>query len=189
VIVKRYELSDAQWDRIALLLADKPGDPGRTGSDNRLFVNGVLWVMPCWFVSTSRPRAEKGGQRSGSGAFPRRIDHRDPMLSPTPRAGPCASRHTTAPLPPSSHRPRHGWGHRRQGPRQQCLARTHRRGRGRCGHPLAQLPQGLIPHDALAYKLRNRIERFFNKLKHFPHIATRYDHAGHFLAAPTSPVP
>jgi transposase len=41
-----------------------------------------------------------------------------------------------------------------------------------------------IPHDAIAYKLRNRIERFFNKLKHFRHIATRYDRrAIHFLAA------
>lgn len=43
--VKRYELSDAQWDRVAPLLAGKAGDPGRTGSDNRLFVNGVLWVL------------------------------------------------------------------------------------------------------------------------------------------------
>jgi transposase len=42
----------------------------------------------------------------------------------------------------------------------------------------------LIPHDAIAYKLRNRIERFFNKLKHFRRIATRYDRrAAHFLAA------
>jgi transposase len=42
----------------------------------------------------------------------------------------------------------------------------------------------LIPHDTIAYKLRNRIERFFNKLKHFRHIATRYDRrACHFLAA------
>jgi transposase len=41
-----------------------------------------------------------------------------------------------------------------------------------------------IPHDAIAYKLRNRIERFFNKLKHFRHIATRYDRrANYFLAA------
>ncbi len=28
-----------------------------------------------------------------------------------------------------------------------------------------------IPHDAIAYKLRSHIERFFNKLKHFRHIA------------------
>jgi transposase len=41
-----------------------------------------------------------------------------------------------------------------------------------------------IPHDATAYKLRNRIERFFNKLKHFRRIATRYDRrAEYFLAA------
>lgn len=41
-----------------------------------------------------------------------------------------------------------------------------------------------IPHDKIAYKLRNRIERFFNKLKHFRHIATRYDRrALYFLAA------
>lgn len=41
-----------------------------------------------------------------------------------------------------------------------------------------------IPHDRVAYRLRNRIERFFNKLKHFRHIATRYDRrACHFLAA------
>jgi transposase len=44
-MVKRYELSDTQWDRIAQLLPGKPGDRGRTGSDNRLFVNGVLWVL------------------------------------------------------------------------------------------------------------------------------------------------
>ena len=41
-----------------------------------------------------------------------------------------------------------------------------------------------IPHDKIAYRLRNRIERFFNKLKHFRHIATRYDRrAIYFLAA------
>ena len=42
---RRYELSEAQWRRITALLPGKAGDPGRTGSDNRLFVNGVLWVL------------------------------------------------------------------------------------------------------------------------------------------------
>ncbi len=32
-----------------------------------------------------------------------------------------------------------------------------------------------IPHDAAAYKQRNRIERCFNRLKHFRRFATRYD--------------
>ena len=43
--VKRYELDEAQWARVASLLPGKASDPGRTGSDNRLFVNGVLWVL------------------------------------------------------------------------------------------------------------------------------------------------
>src|SRR5882724_7013856 len=43
--VNRYELSEAQWARIAAMLPGKVGDPGRSGVDNRLFVNGVLWVL------------------------------------------------------------------------------------------------------------------------------------------------
>ena len=40
-----------------------------------------------------------------------------------------------------------------------------------------------ILHDATIYRLRNRIERCFNKLKHFRRFATRYDRrADHFLA-------
>jgi transposase len=33
----------------------------------------------------------------------------------------------------------------------------------------------LIPHDAGIYRHRNRIERCFNRLKHFRRFATRYD--------------
>ncbi len=44
-MVKRYELSKRQWQRIAELVPGKVGDPGRTGADNYLFVNGVLWVL------------------------------------------------------------------------------------------------------------------------------------------------
>ena len=44
-MVTRYELSEPQWQRIADLLPGKTSDPGRTGADNRLFVNGVLWVL------------------------------------------------------------------------------------------------------------------------------------------------
>ena len=44
-MVKRYELSDAQWRRIMDMLPGKVGDPGRSGVDNRLFVNAVLWVL------------------------------------------------------------------------------------------------------------------------------------------------
>lgn len=44
-MAKRYELSDRQWRQIAEFLPGKASDPGRTGADNRLFVNGVLWVL------------------------------------------------------------------------------------------------------------------------------------------------
>ncbi|SDS20956.1 Transposase [Bradyrhizobium canariense] len=40
-----------------------------------------------------------------------------------------------------------------------------------------------IPHDETIYQIRNRIERCFNKLKHFRRFATRYDRrADYFLA-------
>ena len=28
-----------------IVVPGKPGDPGRTSSDNRLFINGFLWVL------------------------------------------------------------------------------------------------------------------------------------------------
>ena len=40
----RRELSDAQWARISDLVAGKTSDRGRTGADNRLFVDAVLWI-------------------------------------------------------------------------------------------------------------------------------------------------
>ena len=41
---RRYEITDENYQRIADLLPGKPGDPGRTASDNRHFVNAVLWM-------------------------------------------------------------------------------------------------------------------------------------------------
>lgn len=39
------------------------------------------------------------------------------------------------------------------------------------------------PFNAQAYRARNQIERFFNRLKHFRAIATRYEkHAANYLA-------
>jgi transposase len=42
--MRRYELEDRAWDRIEHLLPGRPGAPGTTGDDNRLFVNAVLWI-------------------------------------------------------------------------------------------------------------------------------------------------
>ena len=43
--MQRAVLSDEQWARIAPLLPGKEGDPGRSGEDNRLFLEAVLWIV------------------------------------------------------------------------------------------------------------------------------------------------
>ncbi len=41
--MRRYELREDQWQKIASLLPGKKGEPGRS-ADNRLFVHAVLWI-------------------------------------------------------------------------------------------------------------------------------------------------
>jgi transposase len=43
--LNRWVLKDDQWQRFAPLLPGKRGDPGRTGSNNRLFLEVVLWMV------------------------------------------------------------------------------------------------------------------------------------------------
>jgi len=40
----RKQLRDEQWKQIEGMLPGKVGDRGRSGSDNRLFVEAVLWI-------------------------------------------------------------------------------------------------------------------------------------------------
>lgn len=42
--MSRRTLTDRQWARIEHLLPGKPGDRGRRGMDNRLFIDAVLWL-------------------------------------------------------------------------------------------------------------------------------------------------
>ena len=41
----RMVLRDDQWERIAPLVPGKVGDPGRSGANNRRFVEAVLWIV------------------------------------------------------------------------------------------------------------------------------------------------
>ena len=41
----RLVLNDAAWDRMAPLIIGRPDQKGSTGRDNRMFVEGVLWVV------------------------------------------------------------------------------------------------------------------------------------------------
>ena len=43
-MVGRHELTQSQWAAIQGRIPGKPGDPGRTGEDNRLVVDAVLYV-------------------------------------------------------------------------------------------------------------------------------------------------
>ena len=38
-------LKDEEYEKIKNLLPGKEGDPGRSGNDNRLFIEGVLYVI------------------------------------------------------------------------------------------------------------------------------------------------
>lgn len=43
-MLERHALKATQWNRIKDLLPGKAGDLGRSGENNRLFVNAVLFV-------------------------------------------------------------------------------------------------------------------------------------------------
>ena len=70
----RLVLSDAAWERLAPLIIGRPDQKGSTGRDNRMFVEGVLWIvrtgspwrdLPEVFVeqrvSTVQPLEPEGG--------------------------------------------------------------------------------------------------------------------------------
>src|ERR1700691_4935330 len=40
----RFALTDAQWAKMEPHCLGKPSDPGRSGEDNRLFLEAVLWI-------------------------------------------------------------------------------------------------------------------------------------------------
>src|SRR2546430_12665103 len=40
----RYVLSDAQWAKMQPHCLGKKSDPGRSGEDNRRFIEAVLWI-------------------------------------------------------------------------------------------------------------------------------------------------
>jgi transposase len=41
----RYVLTDAQWAKMEPHCLGKPTDPGRSGRNNRLFMEAVLWIV------------------------------------------------------------------------------------------------------------------------------------------------
>jgi hypothetical protein len=51
--MERFVLTGAQWAKMEPHCLGKPTDPGRSGGDNRLFVEAVLWIVR---TPTSAPK-------------------------------------------------------------------------------------------------------------------------------------
>src|SRR5713226_4017470 len=61
----RYVLSDAQWAKMQPHCLGKKSDPGRSGEDNRRFVEAVLWIARTGSPWRDLPMAERGlGQQA-----------------------------------------------------------------------------------------------------------------------------
>lgn len=65
----RFVLTDAQWAKMEPVCLGKPRDPGRSGSDNRLFLEAVLWI------------ARTGSPWRDSAADVRQLEYRVQTLS------------------------------------------------------------------------------------------------------------
>src|SRR5437879_2210320 len=53
----RLVLGDAGWERMAPLIIGRPDQKGSTGRDNRMFVEGVLWIVRTGAPSRDLPEA------------------------------------------------------------------------------------------------------------------------------------
>ncbi len=225
--VKRYELGEAQWSRIAPLLPGKAGDPGRTGTDNRLFVNGCLWILRSgahWRDLPERYGKWKTVHRRFSrwchaGVWERVFDaltadrdnqqhHRSrPPAGCDRKRGACdqALGRSRGGLTTKIHMLADALGRPlrfivtagqvgdiTQAPAllegqvgkavladkaydSNALRATIKAMDAEAVIPSNRTRKIIIPHDPIVYKHRNRIERCFNRLKHFRRFATRYE--------------
>lgn len=62
--MRRYGLSDSQWERIKDLLPGREGHAGGTAADNRLFVEAVLYRYLPAFPGVIRPPGSGTGRTS-----------------------------------------------------------------------------------------------------------------------------
>ncbi|WP_458387133.1 IS5 family transposase [Rhizobium pisi] len=230
--MKRYELNDAQWLKIASLLPGKASDPGRTGSDSRLFVNGCLWILRSgahWRDLPERYGKWKTVHRRFSrwchaGVWERVFealtadrDNQYLMIDSTiVRAHQQAASGKGGPKDQALGRSRGGLttkihmladalgrplrfivtagqvGDITQAPAlldgqsgdavladkaydSNALRQTIADMGAEAVIPSNRSRKIIIPHDEIAYINRNRIERCFNRMKHFRRFATRYD--------------
>lgn len=75
----RLVLSDAAWERMAPLIIGRPDQKGSTGRDNRMFVEGVLWIVRTGSSWRDLPEAF-GGSAMRLGTRPTTRRQRIPAL-------------------------------------------------------------------------------------------------------------
>jgi len=68
--MKRYELSEPQWSKVEGFLPGRADTVGVTAKNNRVFVNGVLWVLRSGAHWKHMP-AEYGNWKSAHKRFTR----------------------------------------------------------------------------------------------------------------------
>ena len=82
-MMERLVLSDAAWERMAPLIIGRPDQKGSTGRDNRMFVEGVLWIVRTGSPWRDLPEAfgdwnsvfrrfSRGASRAFGGGYSRR---------------------------------------------------------------------------------------------------------------------
>jgi transposase len=71
----RLVLSDVAWERMAPLVIGQPDQKGSTGRNNRMFVEGVLWIVPTGSPWRDLPEAFRG------------VEQRIPALQPMEHQG------------------------------------------------------------------------------------------------------
>ena len=124
----------------------------------------------------SRRPPEKGGQGSGGGAFPRRTDHQDPharrYAGSTVTAGQVGDI-TQAPALLDGQSGEAVLADKAYD--SNALRQTIADMGAEAVIPSNRSRKIIIPHDEVVYINRNRIERCFNRMKHFRRFATRYD--------------
>src|SRR3981189_3229124 len=94
----RLVLSDAAWERMAPLITGRSDQKGSTGRDNRMFVEGVLWIVrtgsPCRDLpeavgigTASFGASVDGASRVFDGGYSRRCPDFEYLIVDPPSSG------------------------------------------------------------------------------------------------------
>lgn len=165
----RYQLSDVQWTRLCRCCPATAGDPGRTGSGSQLFVNGRLWVLRWsahWGDLSERYVKWKTVRKRFGRCY--HADIREQVFEALTTD--CYNHHLviySTIVRPHQHAAT-GKGAKDQGwgvPDESRALREPIAARGAQAVIASnRSPKVVAPHDACAYKDRNRIERCFNRI-------------------------